>query len=211
MADQLCTTAQVKTRIFPTGVTDTGDDALISELIDQVSGWIETYTGRKLVPEVAATYVFDTEPGQVLRVPRGIRTITSMGVAPTIHQPDTGGTYTTVPAADILLRPKAVDLPIGFPPTEVHISRGVLVGTISKFGRVDNGGTITGDFGWSATPPEITAITIDAVVIGYSHRKDGSSGAVGPDDVALPPWARFFSRGSPQRDTLNRYRYMALA
>jgi hypothetical protein len=211
VADQLCTTAQVKTRIFPTGVTDATDDALISELIDQVSAWIETFTGRKLVPEVGATYVFDTEAGQVLRVPRGIRTITSMGVAPTVHQPDAAGTYTTIPAADILLRPKAVDLPIGFPATEVHLSRGTLAGTIRSFGRVDNGCTLTGDFGFAATPPDVAAVAIDAVVIAYSHRKDGSSGAVGPDDVPLPPWARFFSRGSPQRDTLNRYRYQAIA
>src|SRR3954470_1309144 len=102
MADQLCTTAQVKSRL---NITDGTDDALISELIDQVSGWVETYVGRKLVAEDATTYVFDTEAGYVLRIPRGIRSITSMGVAPTVHQPDTGGTYTVIPAADILLRP----------------------------------------------------------------------------------------------------------
>jgi hypothetical protein len=134
------------------------------------------------------------------------------GRRPTVHQPDTGGTYTNViPAADILLRPKAGDLPVGWPPTEVHISRGTLAGTVSAFGRIDNGCTITGNYGFATTPPEIQAIVIDAVVIAYAHRKDGSSGAVGPDDVPLPPWARFFSRGSPQRDTLNRYRHQAIS
>src|SRR5262245_19907386 len=120
MADQLCTTTKVKTRRW---ITDATDDTLISELIDQVSAWIQGYTGRKLVPEAAATYVFDTHAGYVLRIPRGIRTITSMGVA-SGHQPDSGGTYTTVTAADRLLRPKAEAAPEGWPFTEVRISRG---------------------------------------------------------------------------------------
>lgn len=207
MADQLCTTAQVKARI---GITDATDDTVLGELIDQVSNWIETYTGRKLVPEAAATYVFDTEAGYVLRIPRGIRAITSMGVASTVHQPDAAGTYTTVPAADRLLRPKAVDLPEGWPPTEVLISRGVLAGTVTAFGRIDNGATITGDFGFATTPPEIASVAIDAVVTAYAARKNGASGVVGVDGTAILPWAQFFSRGSPQRGTLDRYRYAAI-
>lgn len=180
MSDQLCTTAQVKSRL---GITDVTDDALLSELIDQVSDWVELSTHRKLVPDDAATYVFDTEPGYVLRIPRGIRVITSMGVAPSVHQPDAAGTYTTVPAADILLRPKSVDLPPGWPPTEVRISRGVLVGTISAFGRIDNGCTITGNFGFAATPPAIVALAIEAVAIGYQLRKNGASAAIGADGM----------------------------
>ena len=204
MADQLCTTAQVKTRI---GITDAGDDALLSELIDQVSSWIESFTGRKLIPEAGVTKTFDTEAGYVLRIPRGIRAITSMGVAPSVHQPDTGGTYTTVPASDRLLRPLAADLPEGWPPTEVRISRGALTGTISAFGRIDNGCTITGDFGFAATPPDIQAVAIEAVVNAYQVRKNGAAGAIGADGMAIAPWVQFFSKGSPQRGTVERYRY----
>jgi hypothetical protein len=207
MADQLCTTAQVKARI---GITDATDDTLLSELIDQVSGWIETFTGRKLVPDNAATYVFDTEAGYVLRIPRGIRTITSMGVATQVHQPDSAGTYTSVPATDFLLRPKTVDLPEGWPPTEVRISRGTLAGTVTAFGRIDNGCTITGNFGFAATPVEIASVTIDAVVAAYQVRKNGASGVVGADGIATPPWSQFFGRGSPQRGTLDRYRFAAI-
>lgn len=206
MADQLCTTAQVKSRV---NITDATDDVLLSELIDQVSSWIEGFTGRKLVPEVGATYVFDTEAGYVLRIPRGIRAITSMGVASQVHQPDVAGTYTTVPASDRILRPKAVDLPEGWPSTEVRISRGTLTGTVSAFGRIDNGCTITGDFGFVATPPDIQAVAIEAVVNAYQVRKNGAAGAIGADGMAIAPWVQFFSQGSPQRGTVERYRFQA--
>lgn len=209
MVDQLATTAQVKARLFPAGPADATDDALISELIDQVSDWIAHYTGRKLVPEPAATYVFDTVAGYVLHVPRGIRVITSMGVALT-GQPDTGGTYTAIPAADRLLRPKAVDNGLAGPYTEVHISRGALAGTIAAFGNVQNGATITGDFGFAAIPADIAAVTIDAVVAAYQSRKNGASSVLGADDSALAPWVRFFSKGSPQRGTLDRYKVWAV-
>lgn len=209
MADQLCTTAQVKGRLFPAGVTDAVDDSLISEIIDEVSAWIEGYTGRKFIAETAQTYVFDTEAGYVLRIPRGIRAVTSMGVAST-HQPDSGGSYTTVSAADILLRPKTVDLPEGWPYFEVHISRGTLAGTVSYFSRADNGATITGNFGFGSIPKDIEAVAIDAAVAAYQARKNGASSVMGADDTALPPWSKFFGRGSPQRGTLDRYRNVSI-
>lgn len=209
MADQLCTTAQVKVRIFPAGVTDAVDDTLISELIDEVSAFIQNYTGRKFVAEAAATYTFDTMVGYVLRVPRGIRSITTMGVAST-SQPDAGGTYTTVAAADRLLRPLAVDLPEGWPATEVRISRGTLAGTIARFSRADNGCTITGNFGFATTPVDIQAVAIDAVVAAYASRANGASGVIGADGLPIPPWAGYFGKSSPQRSTLERYRYQSL-
>jgi hypothetical protein len=208
---QLVTVAQVKARIGPgIGATDTTDDALISELIAEVSAFIQEYTGRRFTPETA-TYVFDTYGGYVLRVPRGIRAITSMGVNNTQHQPDTGGSYTTVPVADQLLRPKAEAGGVEWPYTEVWISRGALAGTISRFGTVQNGCTITGDFGWAAVPQDIQGVTIDAVVAAYQTRGLGASGVIGADALAVAPWASFFGKGSPQRATMDRYRYWGMA
>ena len=106
MADQLCTTAQIKARIFPSGVTDTTDDTLISELIDQVSDYIQQFTGRQFTPIASTTYVFDTISGYVLRVPIGIRTITSLGVNNTQHQPDSGGTMTFTSTPRLTARPR---------------------------------------------------------------------------------------------------------
>ena len=212
MADQLCTTAQVKARLQTSagGVTFTAaDDTLISELIDQVSSYIEHVTGRKFVADNAATYVFDTIEGTTLRIPYGIRAITSMGVNNQSHQPDSAGTYTTIPAADRLLRPKAQDAPIGWPFFEVRITRGTLTGTVSRFGRIDNGCTITGDFGFATTPPDIQGVALDASVAAYQNRKAGASGVIGADGSPIIPWANFFMRGSPQRSTLDRYSVFA--
>lgn len=211
MADQLCTIAQVKARIFPAGVTDTADDTLLTELIEQTSDYIEQYTGRRLVPVASADYFFDTISGYALRVPIGIRAITFMGVNNLTHQPDSGGTYTTVAATDYLLRPKAQDGSQGWPFTELQISRGTLAGTISVFGNIANGCKLTMTTGFAATPPDIQSVAIDAVVAAFQARKDGASGVIGADLGALTPWSGFFGAGSPQRGTLDRYRFYGMA
>lgn len=204
----LCTIVQVKARLFPAGVTDTADDTLLTELVEEVSAWIQGYTGRAFVPETAATYTFDTSAGYVIRIPRGIRTVTSMGIATLAHQPDTGGVYTTVPAASILLRPLTGDRPAGWPATEVRLSRGSTA--VSTLATIENGATITGNFGFATTPLDIAAVAIDATVAAYQSRKNGASSVLGADDLALPPWSGFFGRGSPQRGTLERYRYVGI-
>lgn len=204
MADQLATLSQVKARIT---ISDTDDDALISELIDQVSAWVQGYTGRKFLPETGVTYVFDTAYGSVLSIPRGIRAVTSLGIATLSHQPDSGGVYTTITSANILLRPASGDRAPGWPATEIRLSRA----STYVYGTIENGAIVTGDFGWSATPLDIQAVVIDAVVTAYNVRKMGASGVIGADDIAIPPWSQFFSRGSPQRGTLDRYAYRTIS
>jgi hypothetical protein len=208
VADALVTITQVKARINPAGVSDTVDDALITELVEQVSAWVQNFTGRKFLPIVSADYYFDTVAGYVLRVPLGIRAVTFLGVNNTAHQPDTGGTYTTVAATDYLLRPKAQDNPDGWPFSEIHISRGTLAGTITSFGRIDNGAKVTMTAGFATVPSDIQAVTIDATVAAYQSRKNGASGVIGAEGDAIVPWVSFFSSGSPQRATLERYRYI---
>jgi hypothetical protein len=207
MADQLCTLAQVEARILS---TDAVDDAMITELIEEVSAFIQGYTGRKFVPVASADWFFDTQAGYVLRVPMGIRAVTFLGVNNSAHQPDSGGTYTTVPASDYLLRPKAQDNLDGWPFTEIRLSRGTLTGTISAFGTIENGAKVTMTTGFAATPKDIEAVAIDATVAAYQARQDGASSVIGADDLAIAPWRNFFGRGSPQRATLDRYRFYGL-
>ena len=206
MADQLCTITQVKARLFPAGAADTADDTLLTELVEQVSDWMQHYTGRKFVPENAATYVFDTVPGSVLRVPRGIRSVTSMGIATLAHQPEVGGTYVTLSAASILLRPSSGDLPIGWPPTEIRLSRSTA--SPLYFSAIENGATVTGNFGFAATPPDIQAVAIDGTVAAYQMRKNGSSGVFGADSDTGVPWWQFTAASMR---TLKMYRYVGIA
>ena len=180
------------------------DDALITELVEEVSDWMQHYTSRKFVPETAATYTFDTHEGYVLRIPRGIRTVTTLGLNAMAHQPDSGGSYTTLTATDYLLRPLAVDLPIGWPPTEVRLSGA----TNYVFRNVENGATITGNFGFAATPLDIAAVAIDGTVAAYQMRKNGTSGVFGAGaDTGVPWWQ--FTRASMR--TLNMYRVPGFA
>lgn len=184
-ADQLCSKTQVKARLFPAGTTDTTDDVLIDELIDEVSDWIQATTQRKLVPEVAATYVVDTSSGSVIYVRRGIRSVTALSIASS-DQPDTGGTYTAVTLSDVVLRPSAIDLKPGWPPLQIMIK-----GTYARLSAAINGATITGNFGFAATPPAIQAACIDGVVSAYQMRKNGATGVLGVENTPGVPWWQF--------------------
>lgn len=199
MADQLCTTAQVKTRVE---VTDANDDALISELIDQVSDWILDFTKRQFVGTAAVTYVVDTGAGGVIEVPRGIRAVTALDIASS-DQPDTGGTYaTSIAAADILLRPNSLFRRPGWPAVRILIKS-------SGAGRLAaalNGARITGDWGWASVPPAIAGVAIDAVVTAFNARQGGASDTIGADRTAIYPWASYFTAESPQYRILDRYR-----
>jgi len=210
MSDQLVTTAQVKARLQSSagGVTFTAaDDTLISELIDQVSDWIQHYTGRRLVPVNSATYIMDTTAGRVLRFPMGIRAVSAFAYNPSAHQPDTGGSYTTVAAASYVLRPSAADLPVGWPATQIRLS----AASNLWFGNIENGASLTCTAGFATVPPDIQAVALDAVVAAFQNRKSGASGVIGAEGYAVFPWSQYFSKGSPQRMTVERYRYPGIA
>lgn len=199
MADQLCTKAQVKAR---DEITDVSDDAVLDELIEQVTDFIQGFTRRRLLPDNAKTYYLDTADGSVLEVPRGIRVVTSLDLASS-DQPDTGGAFTTsVAAADILLRPSELFRRPGWPPTQIWIRNA----SIGKLSTGLNRAKLVGDFDFAATPVAIQAVAIDAVVAAFAARTDGASEVIGADAVPTTPWAKYFSEGSPQLKTLQRFR-----
>ena len=204
MADALCTIAQVKARLFPAGPADTADDAMLTELVEEVSDYIQHYTGRKFVPVASADYYFDTTAGYVLRIPMGIRAVTFLGIANLAHQPDTGGTYTTIAAANILLRPSPADLPVGWPATEIRLSRAQTL----TFGTIENGAKVTMTAGFAATPPDVAAVAIDGTVSAYQMRKNGASGVFGADSDTGVPWWQFTAASMR---TLKMYRYIGIA
>lgn len=197
MADQLVTLAQVKARVE---VSDASDDTVLSELIDQVSDWIQWHTSRRFLPENAATYVLDTASGSRVAVPRGIRAVTSISYA-TSDQPDAGGAYTAISSTNVLLRPSALERRPGWPATMILIR-----GTTPVFANATNGVTITGDFGFAAVPPVIQGVTIDAVVAAFVARQADASEVAGPDASPVATWARYFAPGTVQRATVDRFR-----
>jgi hypothetical protein len=201
MADQLCTSAQIKARVE---VTDAADDALIVELIEEVTDWIQGHIHRRLLPDNAATYILDTSAGSVIDIPRGIRAVTTLEVA-TSDQPDTGGTYTAIAAADILLRPSPINRRPGWPATSILIRQS----GIGRLVQALNGARIVGDFDFAATPPAAQGVAIDAVVTAFVARQGGASDTIGGDSTAIYPWARYFTDGSPQLAVLDRYRINA--
>lgn len=180
MADQLCTTAQVKTRI---GITDATDDALISEVIDQVSDEIQQFTGRKLVAEAATTYYLDTTIGHSIAIPRGIRAVSSMGIAATDQPDDGSGTYLAVTLTDILLRPASIERKPGWPATELRLKSGP-IDTRLPLRTAANGAKIVGDFGFATTPPAVVRIALEAAAAEYLDRTRG--GQAGSEAVDLP-------------------------
>jgi hypothetical protein len=193
----LCTLADVKIALKQPGAAD---DAFIGQLITGVSDWIQEYTGRVLTPLVAQTYTVDTGSGSQINVPIGIRTVTSLSIAAT-DQPDTGGVYTAVAAADIMVRPSPMDRKPGWPGLFILVR-----GTTARLSAALNGAVIVGDFGFAATPAEINRLAIEAVSLAYLNRRPSSSGGMGEGGSESIGWADFFRWGSPQRQTLLRFR-----
>lgn len=198
-AGLICSTYDVEQRL---GQTLTANDReLVLDLIRGATDEIEEFTGRWFTPRPlngTTTYRFHTRPGRTLRLPRGIRSITTLGIAST-GQPDTGGAYTVADPAGYYLDPPDGDRTAGWPATFLRLryETGLL------FYSATFGAEITGGFGWAAVPARIQAIGADAVVRRWLGKtRAAPSVALGPDGgVAL-------LRGiSPEdSDTLARYR-----
>lgn len=199
MAD-LTTLARVKAQL-KIATVDPSDDAYLGTLIEDLSDWIQEYTGRTLTPVAGVTYVLDTAAGSVIPFPRGVRAVTALGVA-TVDQPDTGGSYTAVALTDVLIRPNSAYRKPGWPGTEIWIR-----GSAARLAQTVNGAQVTLDEGWAATPPAIQRVCDDAVAAAFQARRAGGSGVLGADGNPMPiDWSRWFGWGSPQRQTLLRFR-----
>ena len=159
----------------------TADSELIIEKIRQVGAEINGKTGRLFTRTPASgttTYLFDVAvSGRTLCVPKGIAAATTLEVA-TSSQPETGGTYTTVTAAEWFLRPFSAAREFGWPATEIVISD--VSG--SYFAAGYNTVRVTMALGWDTVPYDIQAIAQRAVIASYLSKGSGAGGVatVGP-------------------------------
>lgn len=168
---RLCSLVDVKQRL---GITDTTDDEILSELIDQVSDEITSVTGRSFVPDplsgtktIYLDYPVDGD-GLTLFMPKGVRTLAYLGYA-TTDQPDGTGTYTEITSSYYYLDPPAHERSNGWPATRISLPS-------SRTGRFYPGRRtvkLTGSFGWSAVPAAIRAIAEMLVVSAYRARGSG--------------------------------------
>lgn len=202
-AGLLCSLYDVKQEIGNVA-PDGSEDETILEKIRQVSVAIERMTGRWFTPRPlsgTATYTVHTLARQKIRFSRGIRSITSLGIA-NANQPPTGGTYSTALTTDYWLDPADLDRDPGWPATAVVLAPRALYPTVSATW----GATITGQFGWASVPADIQGVAVRAVVRRYIGKSaGGASIAIGPagTEFLLPDMS-----GS-DRETLDSYRAVA--
>lgn len=170
-AGYLCSLEDVKQRLFNTATADATNDEDLAELIRQVSTDILGHTGREFVGTPGdVTRTFDlsmTTP--ILYIPGGIRSITTLGYAVS-DQPDSGGSYSTITSDYYYLRPLAHERSSGWPATRLELASGYL------FYAGRSTVQITGKFGWSAVPPDISGIAASAVIRRFQARQSSSTG-----------------------------------
>lgn len=190
------TLAGAKSRL---GISDGTDDALLSSLCDSVNGWVEVTTGRILAPLTYAAELFDGDGSRILLMPRGIRTLSSLEVAPF-----TGAPFVATPLNDVFLRPVALERAPGWPATEIMMTNVPTPGNVYPyfppgFGTV----RLSGAGGWAAIPDEVAEIALTTVVRAWHARQSGQSDVVGTDETGAPLVSRFVSLRD--RITLRRY------
>lgn len=184
------------------GQASGNDDETIIEKIRQVSRQIEHYCGRWFAPRPlsgTATYRFHTEAGNVLHVPRGIRSITTLGYA-TEDQPDSGGTYTLATSTDYYIDPPLSDRTDAGDPG--HWIRLRWNGS-SSFSDASFGAEIVGAFGYASVPYDIQGVALRAAIRRYLGKAGGGAVvATGPSgtEMLLPDMS------GADRLTLQAYR-----
>lgn len=193
---------EVKKRLAKSDAYSADDNAVLAKLCSAINGWIELKTQRVLSPVDGVTYVFDadawTDDGRRLRLPMGIRNITTLKLAR-----GTGETLELIPASEYLLLPRVQSRQAGYPATELLLHN---AGGTSPIARVSSGYAIAelvGDVGFEDTPAEIVDIAETAVVRAWHGRQAGQTDIIGSDENGEPIVSRYVS--AKDRDTLRAY------
>lgn len=193
----LCSWQDVQQDLAET-LTANAKEAIL-EKIRQVTTAVEGYTGRWFVPRPLSgttTYRFHTGYGRKLHIPKGIRSITTLGVASS-DQPESGGTYTTV--TDAFLDPPAWERD-DWPALYVCLPR------TGSFYDATFGVEITGEFGWARVPYDIQGVAIRAVIRRHLGKAGTGAVAIGPEgqEFLLPDMS------GADRLVLDRYRQILI-
>lgn len=172
----ICSTYDVEQLLFGTSTPPNGAKEDILDLIRAVTDEFESVTGRDFTGyHTDVTFRVHTRYGRSLWFPKGLQSITTLGIA-TQDQPSSGGTYTTV--TDWYLDPPDFERDpfwpavwIRFPSTSGNV-----------FYDASFGAEITGKPGWARVPPRISRIGANVVASKYlTGGKAGPRAVIGPE------------------------------
>ena len=175
-AGQLCSAYDVEARLVQSGSALVDDEhALVVGIIAEVSDYIHHITGQRFTPDPLSgtrTYRFHTRAGRKLRIPKGIRSITTLGVA-TQSQPSSGGTYVTATSTDYYIDPPEHDRDVGWPGDAIcfRINASGAIFVDAEFGA-----EVTGAFAFAAVPPAIAHVAENLAVAAFRARASSGGG-----------------------------------
>ena len=192
MAQAYAGTATVVAR-FPENTTLSASDlTLLDTYCDQANDYIEQYVWRPIGPTSGGTATFDgyedvSDDQRSLWVRQGIRTITSITVAPS-----TGATPVSGTATDFVILPRSQNRRPGWPGFEVRI-KDTVTGPVSTFGRGYGDIVLVGDLGWEAIPDSLKELAETLVVRMWHGRATGQADIVGSEANGEPIVTRYLS------------------
>jgi hypothetical protein len=169
MGDYL-TLSEVKAQLVD---MDTGSDAFLTSLITRASRDVDRLTGQFFDLSTSVTRTFDGDGSRILFLPWAwpLNAVTTLTV-----KAGTNGSPQTVASTDYFLEPGG--RPNGWPARWIELSDQSTSG-YGYFGAGKRTISITGDFGWAATPDEIKEVCLELVVRGWRMRGSGDSEAIG--------------------------------
>lgn len=189
------TLAELKIRLGLGGTAGTAvsdDDTLLTSYVTSTNDWIEHETWRPIGPNNGGTATFDgaeDSDGRSLYVYPGIRSITSLTVAPSTGDAPEAATLT-----DVVILPRLHNRRgPGWPGFEVRFID-VTTGPVTSFGRGYGDIVLVGDFGWEAIPSNLSELGYRVAIRAWHARNAGQQDIIGADETGEPIVSRFASR-----------------
>jgi hypothetical protein len=154
-------------------ITDTVDDTVLDDIIADVNQDVEDMTGRQVGPFAITNELLDghdaLEGGRCLLYPRGVRSMTTLEVAS-----GTGEAFSTVPAADVLLRPVPAWRQPDWPAFEIWMSDiPSALNSLPVFLPGYDNIRLNGLGGWASIPSTLTSAAETTAVRTFLSNRAG--------------------------------------